>query len=559
MDDHDRHPLDHLLSEQLRVALEERYWRPIETLCTLEELVSDDEFVTGTRSHIALYSDHGVVHARDVAARALELAASVDGLQLPARPPERLRIVQGIAVLLAYLHDIGMVDSTHEGRSAHPQFAAQTPYTAAFEDLLDEILDTDAGGLRSHLTAIDSVAPFAVPVAEVLREVLATAIVHSKTAVPAELLADVQALRELLQGEVFSPLPGQDRSPADDGQRDQETSFAWFTSTDPAHRELADDVLDANRVVRVADALRQRGTALRTSAGYEIFLEPSTGAAIACLRTSDKQRKYFLRFFDPVSTGEANVRYSEVTQSGALRFAFHRGDFPTPELTAGLASGCSWVVLDVADDVLPTFAERFPAAGLPAPRLVGGEQTIELMVTDGAIAFAHAVKELVVTARPDLVSRVHVLDHDPVPLVDDVDWSNAGSAVDSGSDLAAVLRPRLVEHGLAGHALDGTRLVRVSGGTTVMHAGRQGSWVLVPLGRGLEVQPLGGYPALPLPPFGPLGVTAVVRGSERNATVVAAADVDLLAIPGELFLRRWFHPFDKEGLRDELIESSAPT
>ena len=52
-----------------------------------------------------------------------------------------------------------------------------------------------------------------------------------------------------------------------------------------AHRALADDAIDAVRLVRAADALRQRGTTLRTSAGYEIFIDTDSGDAVSpCAR-----------------------------------------------------------------------------------------------------------------------------------------------------------------------------------------------------------------------------------------------------------------------------------
>ena len=54
-------------------------------------------------------------------------------------------------------------------------------------------------------------------------------------------------------------------------------AYAWLDSPDPAHRALAEDAVDAVRLVRAADALRQRGTTLRTAAGYDVFIDVETG------------------------------------------------------------------------------------------------------------------------------------------------------------------------------------------------------------------------------------------------------------------------------------------
>ena len=51
-----------------------------------------------------------------------------------------------------------------------------------------------------------------------------------------------------------------------------------------------------------------------------------------------------------------------------------------------------------------------------------------------------------------------------------------------------------------------------------------------------------------MPAWYPIGVTGVVRRAERNSTVVAVVSVEVLMIPGELFVREWFHPYDEQEL-----------
>ena len=107
-------------------------------------------------------------------------------------------------------------------------------------------------------------------------------------------------------------------------------AFAWLDSPDPAHTALAIDAVDAVRLVRVADALRQRGTALRTAAGYEIFIDVETGQAVFSLRTVAGDRLFLLRVDSPLSAGEANLRKAVLTRNGDLRISFHRGRFSSP-------------------------------------------------------------------------------------------------------------------------------------------------------------------------------------------------------------------------------------
>ena len=65
----------------------------------------------------------------------------------------RRRVVQGSAVLMAYLHDIGMVAATPAGRRVHAQFAAHTALGEGFDDLAEELWRDDVVGLRARIEA----------------------------------------------------------------------------------------------------------------------------------------------------------------------------------------------------------------------------------------------------------------------------------------------------------------------------------------------------------------------------------------------------------------------
>ena len=205
--------------------------------------------------HPALFSDHGIVHARDVAAGTLELADIAEGSLLPARPPDRREFVAALAVLIAYIHDVGMNDPTREGRRLHAVYAAQIPFSGAIDDVLARLWES-GGPVVSRIGSVGAVAPFRVPDDVVLRELASLALAHSKSMVPATLHADFDRLRRVLQRAVLVDLEDHRRAgtglnpDADlpdplganarwyaDAVRD---AFAWLDSPDPAHTAARD-------------------------------------------------------------------------------------------------------------------------------------------------------------------------------------------------------------------------------------------------------------------------------------------------------------------------------
>ena len=201
--------------------------------------------------HPALFSDHGVVHARDVAAGTLELADVVDGRLLPARPADRREFVTALAVLIAYIHDVGMNDPTREGRRAHAIYAAQMPFSGAMDDVLARLWES-GGPVVSRICSVGALDPFRVPDDVVLRELASLALAHSKSMVPATLHADFSRFRRVLQQAVLVEFEEHRRAGArlnpDDDLPDAlgangrwyadpvADAFAWVDSPHPAHR-----------------------------------------------------------------------------------------------------------------------------------------------------------------------------------------------------------------------------------------------------------------------------------------------------------------------------------
>ena len=567
--------MDRYLPADVRMILEERFWHTVEEKSTVEAFSRDRTILGAPDTHPALFSDHGVVHARDVAAGTLELADVVDGRLLPERPVDRREFVTALAVLIAYLHDVGMNDPTPDGRRAHAIYAAQMPFSDAMDDVLARLWES-GGPVVSRICSVGAVDPFRVPDDVVLRELASLALAHSKSMVPATLYADFPRLRKVLQQAVLVEFEEHRRAGARLNPYDElpdalganarwyadpaVDAFAWVDSPHPAHRGLTIDAVDAVRLVRVADAMRQRGSALRTAAGYEIFVDVETGQAVFSLRTSTGDRLFLLRFDSPMSAGEANVRKAVVTRNGDLRVSFHRGRFSSPAAAKVACEATARVVADIGADVLGAFVVRPPSPDLAQPACDPGSMRVELERPTDEPAFAEIVAEAAARMDPLLRERIHVV----------ADLENASPAerarylegipIEAESDEAGEILDALETHGMRVGGIDrrkafeDVRRVVVAEGELLVEAGSSPAFVYIPVGCSLQIEQLGGYQDIEVPPWIPIGVTGVVRRAERNSTVVTAEPGDALMIPGELFAREWFRPYEPGDLADILAE-----
>ena len=375
---------------------------------------------------------------RDVARRAARLAEQLDGGLLPARPDARRRMVQGSAVLMAYLHDIGMVAATPAGRRVHAQFAAHTALGEGFDDLAEELWRDDTAGLRARIEA-DALADGAVPGDLVMREVLALSLCHSKSVVPAHLLDDPAALRARDAPRRRSPPwisrwrrrgrrcggrdstgPRRRRSPR--RYRDVGTqAFAWMVDPRPAARRFLADVVDAVRVLRAADALRQRGTTQRTSAGYEICVDRRSGRAVMAMRSADRRFGALMWVDKHHSIAEGNLRVVDLTDEGSLRIAFHRGDFSDDGATERVVTATAATIADIEADVLGSFR---PEPGAPRSACL-----VEVAGPPDNPDFAQHVAEALERDHPHLAGRTVLVDEPhPTPRSELAEWYRRGRA-----------------------------------------------------------------------------------------------------------------------------------
>lgn len=565
--------LDDHLPRSVRAFLEERYWRPIEAQASLEVLVDDPDFIADPGRHPAMFADHGIVHVRDVAIGLVGLLDTIDALLLPGRSAARLHFVKSLGVAAAYLHDIGMVDMTPTGRRDHALFAAHAAFGPDVTPLVDHLLAP--GSLGTRLDEIAAEVPFATSLETVVREMLSMSVAHSKSAVPAAVLDDRVAFRRLLQRVVFTTLADHRASdlrpsaadtspmPVDvntEWYEDPSQSYAWLTASGGPHAELADDVVDAMRALRAADVLRQRGTVLRTSGGFEVCMDAATARAVCTLRPASGAASFVITYDDDRGAGEANIRVAFITSQGHLRIAFHRGAFSTEEASRRAVASAADVIEDIVADVVPTFGGTTVGGGLSDPRRSIDDVQIQLERPDDRPDFADAVVGLVAEHAPSLARRlVTVADIEGAASEERRRFYGAEPIDAFGSFADEVLR-RMAEHGLDTSTLDRSAAfaevcrATVRPGEVLVALGSPPSFVYVPTDAGLMVRPDGGYAPSPLGPWVPVCTTGVIRHAARNAEIVGEREVTVIMIPGGLYLRAWLRPLRV----DELVARLRP-
>src|SRR5262245_31652579 len=103
--------LDRYLPAPVRVWIEQTYYARINAQAQLEAALADPSFYGDPAAHLALFNDHGVVHVRDVAQQVLRVLDRTHGRLIACREAEHLDgFMKSYGVLLAYLHDIGMIE-----------------------------------------------------------------------------------------------------------------------------------------------------------------------------------------------------------------------------------------------------------------------------------------------------------------------------------------------------------------------------------------------------------------------------------------------------------------
>ena len=522
-----------------------------------------------------MFADHGIVHARDVALGVVRLVDVVDGVLLPGRPPARRAFVTALGVATAYLHDVGMVDMTRGGRRVHAIRAAQDAFGPDVDDARS-VTCWRAGPVRSGWTRSRPPTPFAVSLELVVRELLSLSVIHGKSPCPGtgpRRPRRAPAAAPAVQGRRSRRPAGRRAAPpatradpsADHRLSGAADAYAWLAAPRGAQAELADDAIDAMRVLRAADVLRQRGTVLRTSGGFEVCMDAETARAVCTLRPATGDAAYVITYDDPRGAGEANIREAVVTAAWppADRVPPWRVREPGRRASAPRRASRASIV-DIQADVIPSFSGTSVGGGLTAPTRTPDDDP------DPARATRRPAR---VRGRGRRAGRGAATRRSRPRLVTVADTESADRA-ERGRFLAAEpldggepgggRPPAAARRARAPRSTASTvrRRSRRWGGSTVARrrgAGRAGlarrrsctsRWP-----TGLVVRPIGGYAPSPLPAWVPVGTTGVIRRAERNSDIVAVADVEVVVIPGEVYARAWLRPLTA----GELVARLRPT
>lgn len=572
-------PIHEYLPESLCTWVEQRYYAQINAQARFEVLIDDQRFWEAPRAHVGLYSDHGVVHVRDVARQIVQLLDDIHGMLIPTRPPARFDpFMKGYGVTLAYLHDIGMVDFSPLGRFMHPEYAAQAVFTAPFDAWIETLVAQNIGGMAARLQSLARSGALAQPPEIVLREMLALSMAHSKSKVPISVLNDRTTLRAIAQNSVGTDLPtlysrqqqakGIASPEPITAQREllsryyadfARDSFSWLVARGAEIDSFVDDITDTLRALRAADALRQRGTVQKSSGGYEVFISQQTGGAVYALRLGSDQM-YLFEIYDRMSAGEANIASSELDRAGNLRISFHRGAFASEAALMQAVAGTALVVQDIQTDVIESFHrtnEQAEEMTMPALKTSAAIETW-LESTDDSHSFVDMVCAALRDLNPTYSGQVLIvpslrnvpeIERNRYIAISDIQWSQ---------NERHTLLIRMAESGCKIDSIDldqafrHVRLITLSSGETLIEADQPASMVYVPLGDGLRIIPLGGYDSFSVQAWMPLGSTGVIRGALRNARVIAEQAVSALMIPKDVYLRHWHATYTAAELRQRL-------
>ena len=565
------------LSTSVRERIEQAYYAQVNEQAKLEYLMRDPFFLENAAKHPAFFSDHGVVHVRDVARQILRVLQIINGVLIPRRTEQNLEsFLYGYGVALAYLHDIGMSDLSPFGRAMHPEFAAQSVFDGSLDDVVTTIWNDNCGNIAGHLTQLLKTGALQGDPQIIFRELLAMSICHSKSKIPVTMLDNPVALRKQMQFVVSHNLRhlyrqqhiDKGKSLPDDFAFDkappsylrkyysdfERESFDWLTDESEAARQLVDDITDTLRALRAADAFRQRGTVEKTAGGYEMYTSQKTGNCVIALRLGGN-RLYLMELpNNPDGAGESNIASSEFNHEGNLRISFHRGAFENREAQNRSAQSTAYVISDLERDTVDSFWRATPVPSVKTSKDI----QILLESTDDDPYFAELVREQLCQLNPKVANQIQI-----VPSLKNVSESErarylAAKELDWSEEQCQSILDKMNHAGQKLTNFDPlqgfkhVRFTELQAGEKLIEAGAPSSFVYFPLGDGLKIIPLGGYQSFSVTAWLPLGTTGVIRGDVRNADIVAEQPVSLLVIPKEIYMRYWYVPYSPFELKSVL-------
>ena len=565
------------LSSSVRERIEQTYYARVNEQAKLENLIRNPLFMENATKHPAFYSDHGVVHVRDVARQILRVLRTINGVLIPHRTEQQMELfLYGYGVSLAYLHDIGMSDLSTFGRAMHPEFAAQSVFDGSLDNVINTMWNDNCGNVAWHLTQLFNSGVVKRDPQIVFRELLAMSIGHSKSKVPAGVLDDPAALRKQMQVIISSNLrhlysqqqASKGKPLPEDFSFDEEpphylekfysdfenAAFDWLTDNSEGAQRLVSDVTDTLRALRCADAFRQRGTVEKTSGGYEIYASQKTGDCIIALRLGGDRLFLMELPNNPDGSGESNIASSEFSAEGNLRISFHRGAFENQDAQNRSAYSTAYVIADFLRDTVDSFWCAVPISGLKTSKDI----LVLLESTDDDPHFVELIREQLCELNPKLADQIQI-----VPSLRNVSEAErarylSAKDLDCDSSQRQSVLEKITNAGQKLTSFDPiegfkhVKLTELQAGEKLIEAGAPSSFVYYPLGNGLKIIPLGGYQSFSVAAWMPLGTTGVIRGDIRNADIIAERNVSLLILPKEVYLRYWYAPYSPLELKNLL-------
>jgi hypothetical protein len=539
--------VDKYLSPTVRRHIEEMYYEKINQNAQLSVVINDPVFLAHPFKHVAFSTDHGIVHVRDIAMRVLVLIDELNGIHFPKRQPSRLGFMKGYGAMLSYVHDVGMIGVKSVEHDNHAEVSAEMMYNDFFDKQIALLWDENSGNVAWRITQLAFKKAITQPPHLVLREMLALAGAHRKENVPSDTLNHPGELRRLMQ-----EMLGNSKLLKifyDDFKRD---SFSWLISENNEVRELVDDIIDVLRVLRCANASRQRGERLRATGGFQIFLDHHTANAIYAINMGEKL--LLMESKDTLLAGESNLSGTEFTHAGDLRVSFYRGNFDDEKVTEHAVFNAALAINEVQADIIGSFAR--PPAGQDN---ASGDYSkkwkpvyILLENSDDSELFAQRVKDQLIILNPSLKEIVRTVpslqnatesERNRYLLAEEITWDlktqkeMLEKISQSGHKVSAMQPQKAFSH---------VKCSTVNAGEMLIQAGTMGSFVYVPLSEGLVGYPLGGYEPFRSHQYVPLGNVGVIRGDTRNSTIVAETTVKVLMIPKEVYLDSWHYTYSED-------------
>lgn len=549
--------------------INKKYYNKIPQEVDFAHAIHSKSFLENAENDIALFSDHGLHHIKNVAGQIPGILRCVHGIHIPKRNNVRLAFMHSYGIILGFIHDIGMSDVSLFGRAMHGEFVAQEVFKPQFSPIFKYMWNENVGNIPWYLVNLHQKGILEQDPKVVFRELLSLAVCHRKQLVSVDVLNNGNDLREKMQYFIVNSLQSQYdhikktpiskivESPSADMQKYlnrfyenfQEQSFSWLLSGNKVINKLIVDVVDTLRVLRCADALRQRGTELKTSAQFQIFISQFTANAIYAL-TSKDGRIYFLEVDKSKNSGEANVANMYFTNEGDLRFAFHRGFFHGEKATERAINCLQELILQLDSDIANTFNRNDKQANR-RPKLL-------LESTEDFPDFIDSLVKKILVIKPELTGFVEIVPS--LKLATQIEYNNYINAhfINWNVKEKRAFLQKVAASGQKTKQIDldkafqHAKIIKIKVGETLFEAKTTAGFVYFPFSSGLEGQPTGYYSPFQVAAYTPLGNTGAIRGDIRNATIRAKRDVKLLMIPKDEYLHYWYATYQTNEFVDAI-------